>query len=223
MTKIQSFFGTLQGVQRQASEWLEGNPLVRLTRMDDPRAVPGGGYRMTVWYDDPTSTGPTGPGELFQRCGQALCGSGPDWKAQFGRMLDVKPDTVDAMTKGKSRIPPGVWGDVAAFLHDRLQTNLPALTAAALHASGTTLARTYRVCGLEFRVEAAADGRWPRVKYSETPDNQAGWWHYVEDGDRFLPDTTSSVALEFDGESGLPFRVGDRMRIHYPKNMKRAA
>ena len=41
--------------------------------------------------------------QIFARAGQALFGSGQDWKSQFGAALMVKPDTIDAMTKGKSR------------------------------------------------------------------------------------------------------------------------
>jgi hypothetical protein len=59
------------------------------------------------------------PGSLFARCGQALCGDGPRWKEQFADLLDIRTDTVDAMAKGKSRIPPGVWKDLREVMRLR--------------------------------------------------------------------------------------------------------
>ena len=62
------------------------------------------------------------PGTLFARCGQALCGDGPRWKEQFADLLDIRTDTVDAMAKGKSRIPPGVWKDLREIMRLRALT-----------------------------------------------------------------------------------------------------
>jgi hypothetical protein len=59
------------------------------------------------------------PAALFSRCGQALCGDGPRWKEQFADMLGIRTDTVDAMAKGKSRIPPGVWKDLREVMRLR--------------------------------------------------------------------------------------------------------
>jgi hypothetical protein len=59
------------------------------------------------------------PGALFARCGRALCGDGPRWKEQFADMLGIRTDTVDAMAKGKSRIPPGVWKDLREVMRLR--------------------------------------------------------------------------------------------------------
>jgi hypothetical protein len=59
------------------------------------------------------------PGALFAHCGQALCGDGPRWKEQFADLLDIRTDTVDAMAKGKSRIPPGVWKDLREIMRLR--------------------------------------------------------------------------------------------------------
>ncbi len=60
------------------------------------------------------------PSELFARSGQMLFGTGAEWKAQFGRALKgIKPDSIDAMTKGKSRINPRIWREVATLLQDR--------------------------------------------------------------------------------------------------------
>jgi hypothetical protein len=59
------------------------------------------------------------PAALFARCGQALCGDGPRWREQFADMLGIRTDTVDAMAKGKSRIPPGVWKDLREIMRLR--------------------------------------------------------------------------------------------------------
>jgi hypothetical protein len=59
------------------------------------------------------------PAALFSRCGHALCGAGIDWKRDLGRLLGIKTDTVDAMAKGASRIPPGIWRDIQGLLQDR--------------------------------------------------------------------------------------------------------
>jgi hypothetical protein len=71
------------------------------------------------------------PPELFTRCGQFLCGNGRDWKAQFGALLMIKPDSVDAMTKGDSRVPPGIWREIAQFIQDR-EREAPTLREAIL-------------------------------------------------------------------------------------------
>ena len=71
------------------------------------------------------------PEQIFARAGQALFGSGQDWKAQFGAALMIKPDSIDAMTKGKSRIPPGIWNDLAGLLQDR-RNELPTLSVKVL-------------------------------------------------------------------------------------------
>jgi hypothetical protein len=71
------------------------------------------------------------PAQLFARAGQALFGTGQDWKAQFGRALMIKSDSIDSMTKGDSRIPPGVWREVADMLEHRGR-ELPTLRTKAL-------------------------------------------------------------------------------------------
>jgi hypothetical protein len=68
---------------------------------------------------------------LFARALQALFGTGHDWKAQGGAALMIKPDSVDAMTKGTSRIPPGVWKEIADLLQHRAD-ELPTLRTQAL-------------------------------------------------------------------------------------------
>jgi transcriptional regulator with XRE-family HTH domain len=77
------------------------------------------------------------PQDIFTRAGQALFGTGQDWKAQFGAALMVKPDSIDAMTKGKSRIPPGIWNEVADLLKYRSQetSNLQTKSLVAKSAS----------------------------------------------------------------------------------------
>lgn len=66
------------------------------------------------------------PAELFTRCGEFLCGLGPKWKEQFGTMLDVRTNTVDNMSKGTSRIPPGIWNEIERLIDGRI-SDLPAL------------------------------------------------------------------------------------------------
>jgi hypothetical protein len=46
---------------------------------------------------------------LFARCGKALYGDGIRWKEQFGTALGIGTDSMDAMSKGDTRISPGVW------------------------------------------------------------------------------------------------------------------
>lgn len=227
MTKTETFSGSFDDVQRQAAEWVANNSSVRLTHFGAPFAVGDkidlhdGIWTITIRYDD--ASGGIAPADVFSRCGQALCGTGPDWKAQFGRLLGgIKPDTIDAMTRGKSRIPPGVWGEIAVHLHDREMLGLAALKAAAIHASLGSLARVYKVRNVEFSVEPSAEGRWPRVKLSAKPYNQVSWWRYAEDDERVLPDDTVSLVLELDGEAGQPFMIG-MSGPFYPPSMKRAA
>jgi hypothetical protein len=57
-------------------------------------------------------TNTTNPAELFTRCGKALCGDGIRWKEQFAEALGIRTDTADAMSKGDTRIPPGLWMDL---------------------------------------------------------------------------------------------------------------
>ena len=71
------------------------------------------------------------PSQLFTRALQALFGAGSDWKAQSAAQLMIKPDSVDAMTKGTSRIPPGIWKEIADLLEHRAR-ELPTLRERAL-------------------------------------------------------------------------------------------
>lgn len=228
MTKTQTFSGTFDDVHRQVEAWVARNWAVRLIHRgapvsagDNPDPL-ANTWAITIRYDDATSI--DAAADLFSRCGQALCGTGADWKAQFGRLLNgIKPDSIDAMTRGNSRVPPGVWAEIAAHLHDREMMDLATLKAAALYASATPLSRIYKVRNIEFSVTPSVDGHWPRLKFSAKPYNEASWWRYAEDGERKLPDDTVSVVLEFDGVSGQPFMIQGGGPIFYPKNMKRAA
>ena len=58
------------------------------------------------------------PAELFTEVGRALCGHGPAWKKQFAAELGIGTDFVDAMAKGDSKIPSGVWLDIAGLIQD---------------------------------------------------------------------------------------------------------
>ena len=74
------------------------------------------------------------PASLFAQCGEALLGE--RFKAPLAELLGVRVDTVDAMSKGRSRIPPGIWREIAVLLNDRGH-KIPALQAAALDFSLT--------------------------------------------------------------------------------------
>lgn len=74
------------------------------------------------------------PAQLFTRCGQALCGDGPKWKEQFGLLLKIKTDSIDGMSKGEKRIPPGAWYEIIRALRQRL-VDLPTLEKLALAVS----------------------------------------------------------------------------------------
>jgi hypothetical protein len=78
---------------------------------------------------------------LFARCGQFLCGTGPKWKEQFAAMLQVKTNTVDNLAKGDSRVPPGMWREIAAFIQDR-ESEAPKLRASVLAAADAATAPT---------------------------------------------------------------------------------
>ena len=161
--------------------------------------------------------------ELFTQCGYALCGHGPDWKSRFGQLLGgIKPDKVDAMTKGQSRIPPGIWSEISVHLHDRAIFDLLALRDSAINESLAPLARVYKVLNIEFSVEPSVDGRWPTLMISDKPYNQVAWWRPVKEYEFQLPDDTVSARLEFDGIAGNPFLLTGVGRLHYPPNMKRA-
>ena len=64
----------------------------------------------------------TTPADLFTRCGKALCGDGIRWKEQFAAMLGIRTDTADAMAKGDTRIPPGIWKDLREAMRLRALT-----------------------------------------------------------------------------------------------------
>ena len=163
------------------------------------------------------------PSELFTQCGYALCGHGPDWKSRFGQLLGgIKPDKVDAMTKGQSRIPPGIWNEIAVHLHDRAMFDLTVLRDAAIDQSLAPLARVYKVRNIEFSVQPSVDGRWPSLMISNKPYNQISWWRPVKEYEFRLPDDTVSARLEFDGVAGNPFLLMDTGPIYYPANMERA-
>lgn len=163
------------------------------------------------------------PEDLFAQCGRALCGPGLDWRSRFGQLLGgLKPDRIDAMAKGDSRIPPSLWGTIAVHLHDRGFFDLVALRDRALEASGLPLHRLYTVRNIEFSVSPSTDGRWPTLRITNRPYNEAAWWRPVAPYEFRLPDDTVSAVLEFDGERGQPFLIQAGLPISYPRSMPRA-
>jgi hypothetical protein len=78
-----------------------------------------------------TNRFPGSADQLFTRCGHFLCGGGTRWKEQFAAMLMVQTNTVDNWHKGTSRVPPGVWREIAGFIQDR-ENEAPTLRLSAL-------------------------------------------------------------------------------------------
>lgn len=70
------------------------------------------------------------PAELFTQSGRALFGE--EFVAPLANALGVERNTVGKWASGKTRIPPGVWLDVAGLLQDR-EAELPRLKVMALH------------------------------------------------------------------------------------------
>jgi hypothetical protein len=161
--------------------------------------------------------------DLFTQCGHALCGHGGDWRAKFGQLLGgLKPDRIDAMAKGDSRISPMLWGAIAVHLHDRGYLDLVSLRDLAIEASGVPLCRVYTVRNIEFSVTPSIDGRWPTLRIANLRDNlDTGWWRPVGPYQFRLPDDTMSAMLEFDGECGPPFPIQGGLPVYYPENMVR--
>ena len=220
-TSEKTFTGSLAEVRHQASEWLASYPDVILIDEGSPFAVGDQAdlYHHAVWqrtirYEEGAT------GSLFATMGQAAFGE--HFVAPMANVLRIEKKTVMNMAAGKSRIPPRIWGEIAVLLHDFGKMRLDSLREAAIEASLESLARIYKVRNVEIRVEPAADGRWPRLKFSKTPFNQAGFWQYAAEGERYLPDDACSAVLEFDGEVGHPFIIGGGGPIFYPQNMPRA-
>lgn len=111
------------------------------------------------------------PQDVFARAGQALCGTGQDWKAQFGAALMIKPDSIDAMTKGKSRIPPGVWREVADLLQHRSR-ELPSLRTKILLAMS---ASSYKITMKAFDGTHIVVGTDPGVLFEGTLEACEQW------------------------------------------------
>jgi hypothetical protein len=72
------------------------------------------------------------PPDLLAAIGRALHGEA--YKAPLARDLDMRPDSIDAMSKGTSRVPPGLWRDLWRLL-DRRRANLVDLMAEVDRAS----------------------------------------------------------------------------------------
>jgi len=221
MAKEVTFAGTLDAVQRQATEWIAAHPDVVVIDAGSPFAVGDqldlihtGDWTRTIRFEEwPPS------GSLFAEMAQAIFGD--QYVAPLANLLNVEKKTVMNMAAGKSRIPPGIWGEIAVLLHDLGKLRLDALRDAAAKASLGALARVYKVRNIAISVEPSADGRWPKLKISNKPYNQPSFWRYVREDERQLPGDTTSAVLEFDGELGQPFLVSNPGRIIYPKNMNR--
>lgn len=71
------------------------------------------------------------PAEVFATCGRVLFGQ--HFVAPMATKLGVDKNTVGKFANGKSRIPPGVWSDLAGIIQDReREPSLAALKGWAL-------------------------------------------------------------------------------------------
>jgi hypothetical protein len=87
------------------------------------------------------------PAELFHRAGVALFGD--QYVAPMAVALGVEKNTVGKWRDGKSRIPPGAWGDLRKIMVARAHEMIATTTA---------------VCELEEEVREA-----PNEKMAATP------------------------------------------------------
>lgn len=142
--------------------------------------------------------------DLFERCGVALCQGDPAWKARFAKMLRMSVDSVDAMAKGKSRVPPNVWREIAAIFRAWEQA-YPILREAAIEAAGGPLpVRRYTFPGgAELPIEAKEGGVFPAIEYTAgtNGDWRIGWWAVLPDDERVLPENSLAYRLRYPGQS----------------------
>ncbi len=153
---------------------------------------------------------------VFHQCGRALFGE--HYVAPLAAQLRLKPSNVDDMRKGRSKIPLGIWSEIAAMVHDRERT-LPQLRAAAIALSVMPLTRTYRCAdGMSFDVYPDVTGRFPTIEYGD--GYPIGFWAALPDDVRSLPRQAAAMRLVFNGEQGniTPLHAGKD--VFYPPNMK---
>jgi hypothetical protein len=151
--------------------------------------------------------------------GQALFG--PDWKAPLAAALMVRTSSIDDMSTGRSRIPPTIWNEIAAFIQDR-EHQLRVIKVDVLEHAGAPAHRLYRgPDGIEFGVYPDIHGVYPKIQFTRTPGG--AHWEYLSDDQRRLPDGTLACCLEFLGQMGepMPMRIG--ATVSYPPNYLRAA
>jgi hypothetical protein len=75
------------------------------------------------------------PAQTFTAVGRALFGE--EFTAPLALALEVERNTVGKWASGKTRVPPGVWLELAGILQDRAEA-LPALKVAVLELAGDT-------------------------------------------------------------------------------------
>jgi len=150
--------------------------------------------------------------DLFMRCGMALCGTDHDWKVRFGKMLRVKTDSIDAMAKGHSRVPPNIWREIAMYF-SAWERAFPILRHAAIEAAGGPLpVRIYEFPGgAKLPIEAKEGGLFPQIEYTTgtNGDWRLGWWAVLPDGERVLPEKSLAYRFRWPGqdEPAGPFLV----------------
>ena len=151
---------------------------------------------------------------ILARAGRALFG--PDWRAPLAGALNIRTNSIDDMSTGRSRIPSGMWNEIALLIQDRVAL-LPHVQAEVLARAAEPMHRLYRgPGGVEFSVIASADGRFPTVQYTDSWP--VGWWGTLPESERRLPDNTAAFRLEYDGVRGDPVEVRIGGRVRYPSN-----
>lgn len=148
--------------------------------------------------------------DFFLRCGVALFGHGPGWKTQLCREFGIKTESIDAMVAGRSRVPPGVWRDIAKLFEDR-EKIYPILRAATLELKDIPdEMRTYQFPGgFEMPVFPRDDGSFPVVEYTEgtAGDWQAGPWLPLANDKRVLPENALGYRFAWGEEKSQAFLI----------------
>ena len=134
---------------------------------------------------------PQNASETFTAAAQQLCGGGPLWKAQFADLIGVRPDSVDAWSKGRSRIPPGIWLAISALFFKRRQ-ELPAHLK-EVHGFIENPPEYERLYKLPMGrrpevVQLKEDGTFPLIQYTRVNDpNWNKGWTTLADDEREIP------------------------------------
>jgi hypothetical protein len=154
------------------------------------------------------------PAHIFARTGQVLFGSGHDWKAQLGAALMIKPDSIDAMARGKSRIPPGVWNELAGLLQDRAN-ELPTLRVKVLDQAAAASGKVVFLIGACPAVVGGAPAMGGPIS--------EGVMRWTENDRVELQRSLDDVTRRADLARGKVTIVGPQLRIEVPGGLDQGA